>query len=173
MVLDTIKKFIRPSEIVHSLDGVDLSQLEKNGIKVLLIDINNTILPSKSFAVSFPVINWLNEAKERGFRVYLLTNFLNKRIKHITAQLEIEVLVLGFKPSLLFMEEFLSKRIGAEFSQVALIGDQLSVDIITGNMLNLYTILVEQSYSQSGQSKSISFLKNVYLKILNEEIHSD
>jgi len=170
MLSKTKSSLFKPREIVNVVGDVDLSSLYKKGIKVLLVDIDNTVIPRNKYTVAFEFINWFNEARERGFKVFLLSNFIGKREKDIARQLNVNILGVGFKPVLFFMEDFLTNKIGSfQPENIALIGDNVTLDVITGNFLKYYTILVEDSYSQSGRGK-ISLLKNTYLKIINEKV---
>jgi len=170
MLSKTVTSIFKPQEIVDVVGNVDLSSLQKRGIKVLLIDIDNTVIPKNKFTVAFDFINWFNEAKERGFKIFLLANFIGKREKTIAKQLDVHILGLGFKPVLFFMEDFLTKKIGEfQAQEIALIGDNFTTDVITGNIMKFYTILVEGSYSQSGKG-NVSILKNAYLRVINENI---
>jgi HAD superfamily phosphatase (TIGR01668 family) len=170
MLSKTKTSVFKPRQIVKFIGDIDLSALERKGIKVLLIDIDNTVVPRNRFTVAFEFINWFNEARERGFKVFLVSNFIGKREREIARQLNVNVLGVGFKPVLFFMEDFLTRKIGNYSSDnIALIGDNFTLDVITGNVLKYFTILVEDSYSQSGKGK-ISVLKDAYLKIINEKV---
>ena len=89
-------------------------------------DIRNLVINSKKY-----------------FYTYLFSNNPSKkRIKLIADELDLEFTYSGSKPSKRKLKKILDK-IPYSSNDVAIIGDRVFTDILVGNRLGMYTILVD------------------------------
>jgi len=137
-----MKNHLVPSNYVNSVYDIDLDSLKSKGICVLLIDLDDTLLPRSESRIPLKTYSWIEKAKELGFDVYLASNGTRvERLNKIASDLGIDGLALAFKPFPFAFKKLLSKA-GVTASKAAVIGDQLMTDILGGNLFGAHTILV-------------------------------
>ncbi len=134
---------LKPNEHVNSIFDVDLNKLRGLGIKNLIIDIEDTIIIKDKWELSAKIIEWFNETKNKGFGIYLLTNsfYLNK-VKEIAEKLNAPAISPAFKPFSYGFRHAI-KILSSTPRNTAVIGDQLFTDVLGGNIIGAYTILVD------------------------------
>ena len=137
-----MEKYV-PDIYQKSIYTINYDQLASRGIKCLLFDLDNTLVPIKVKEPSKEVIDLFNKLKSMGFKIILFTNSRSKRVKPFKNILEVDCCPFACKP---FKRKFLSiiKIYDLKFSEVAIIGDSMMDDIRGGNSVGITTILVEQ-----------------------------
>jgi len=115
--------------------------LSKN-VKALILDVDGTLISGNKPVVSTDIKNWIDNSK-KYFYTYLFSNNPSKnRIKLIAEQLDLEFTYSGGKPGKRKLQKILN-RIPYSPNEVAIIGDRVFTDILVGNRLGMYTILVD------------------------------
>ena len=125
-----------------SIQHLPIEYLINLGIKGVLLDVDGTLLARHEVNLHNSVKLWVEKAKE-NLNCHLLSNNPSKRrIENISKQLNITFTYNAAKPSTKAL-----RRAIAEFKenpqQIAIIGDRLFTDILVGNRLGLYTVLVQ------------------------------
>ena len=118
-------------------------ELQKKGIKSLLLDVEGTLVNRKSNMIPKAVKNWIIKSKKL-FSLYLISNNPSKkRIAKIAKELNLRYKYNASKPN---KEVTFSafKEIGSDPKNIAIIGDRIFTDIIVGNRCNIKTILVKR-----------------------------
>lgn len=143
------KDLIRPRIWVRQYQDIDLDRLKNMGIKGILADLDNTILPRRSDVLAPEVFNWLDLARQKGFQVVIVSNnFQGRRVRELAEKMGLPYIGKAFKPFSFGLRRGL-RRLGLKPGQTAVMGDQLVTDILGGNLLGMYTILVD-ALEQSG-----------------------
>lgn len=133
---------LTPNEYVASVYDIDLDKLWIAGKQVLLIDLDNTLVPWRhGGAPSQALLAWSRTAHERGFRVCIVSNGNGERVAAFARALGIPALGAAGKPRRTAFRRALT-LIGGVPSEAVMIGDQLFTDVRGGNRSGLYTILV-------------------------------
>ncbi|NLJ48550.1 MAG: YqeG family HAD IIIA-type phosphatase [Candidatus Atribacteria bacterium] len=135
-----LKKFY-PSIYVDEISEIPLDLLKKRGIKGLIIDLDNTIAPWDQPAVTQSAERWLKQAKNDGFKIFLVSNSITSRVNYFMEALDIPGISMAQKPRRGSFRKAL-ELMGLDSNQVTVIGDQIFTDVLGGNRLNLHTILV-------------------------------
>lgn len=130
-----------PNLIIKSLYDIEAHTLKQQGIKGIIFDLDNTIIPWDSPTMSPEIIDWLQELLAQGFKLCLVSNNMGKRVRNIGGTLGIPFVSRAYKPA---KSGFRQAMATMELTdrQVAVVGDQLFTDILGGNRLGLYTIWV-------------------------------
>ncbi len=131
----------RPDQVAPKLEDVDLGNLQKKGVRGIICDIDNTLLPWDQEIPEEGVREWVAEAKKLNFKVVLLSNAMPKRARSLSKQLKIPAKAQAVKPRRKGFKGAL-KEMELEAREVAVVGDQLFTDIWGGNRMGMYTILV-------------------------------
>lgn len=71
--------FLKPDYNLKSIYDIDLEELKKNGVKAVLLDLDSTIMASKSATYTDETYTWLKNVQEK----FLWQLFLIIRIRNI------------------------------------------------------------------------------------------
>jgi len=122
---ERIKALLRPREIVKDIRAIDFGKLKARGIRALILDIDDTLIPKDVNDVVPAVFEWVVSRKEEGFKLCLTTNSRHPlRVKYIGETLGIPSIFMGFKPLPFSFWKSL-EILGAKPEETAMIGDPL------------------------------------------------
>lgn len=133
--------FLRPSAYVPSLDSIDPQDLLRQNIKGLIIDLDNTMTPWNDLEVGPKVADWFKRLAEFGVRSCVVSNNDEQRVAVVANALGIPFIHKASKPKRRSFYRAMQIMNTAR-ENTAVIGDQLFTDVLGGNRLGLYTILV-------------------------------
>ena len=133
---------LRPDQYAPSLYDIDFESLRDKGIRGLILDLDNTLVPWGEDTVSEELTEKIKELKQLGFGMCIVSNNLGGRVNSISSRLGIEATSGALKP-LTFAYKKALRVLGSDVSTTALVGDQLFTDILGGNLVGLYTVLVD------------------------------
>lgn len=131
-----------PKQRVRTIYDIDLEALRAQGVRGILTDLDNTLIGAK-VALATPELGvWLEQVRERGFRVVVISNNNEARVRSFAEPLRLPFVSRARKP---LVAAFVKALKMAELrpQEAAIIGDQMMTDVLGGNRLGLYTILVD------------------------------
>ena len=136
-------KILKPDYYVSNFKKVSLDRLKKEGIRLLLCDIDNTLVSSYDPDSNQEVIDFVKKVKKAGLQIGIVSNSRRKRAKRFAKNLHIdEVYYFSMKP--LPYNFIRAMRVhNVKPNETAILGDQLFTDILGGNLSGLYTILTK------------------------------
>ncbi len=123
---------------MKAVTDISLEELHHEGIKGILLDLDNTIVPWSENEVPPAIRIWIQTGKERGLVFCLLSNSYTARAKRIAAKLNLPVIAPAFKP-LPFGYRRGMKLLGTTSSNTVMIGDQLFTDMLGAHLLRINT----------------------------------
>lgn len=131
-----------PKMYQKSIYDINYDKLLNKKIKVLLFDMDNTCLEYHSDKVSMKLKNLFNQLKKKGFDIYLFSNSIKReKVKRIAIELGVSYNYFSMKPLKGSFQRIKNKS-KCTFKEMAIIGDQLFTDILGGNRIGVFTILV-------------------------------
>jgi len=134
-----MEKFI-PDLYQKNIYDIDYQKLKKKGIKCLLFDLDNTLIPVKEDVPSKKVKEFFAYL-EHDFKVIIISNSNHKRLIPFKEGLNVDVAASAHKPMkkkyLKIMELYHFKE-----HEMAAIGDQILTDIYGANRVGITSILV-------------------------------
>lgn len=135
-----MEKYV-PDMYQKSIYAIDYKKLLNRGIKCLLFDLDNTIVPIKMKAPSNKIKSLFEDLKEMGFKIIIFSNSPKGRLKPFKDELGVDCSANSRKPSI---KKFLQiiDIYGYAVSEIAIIGDELLTDVLGGNKVGITTILV-------------------------------
>jgi len=136
-----LKRFY-PKLYRPSVYEIDYGELLNNGIKYLLIDIDNTLAPHDIPEPDEKILNFFKDLGEKGFTVCLISNNKPARVELFNKSLGLHAVPKAGKPKKRAILRALELMNGVA-AETALIGDQLFTDVWCGNRTGLYSILVK------------------------------
>ena len=137
----TILELLYPQKHLNSIYELDTAELRSMGIRGIIADMDNTLVPWNDRAVRPRLASWLAGLKKEGFRLCIVSNNSRERGGQLACELGIPAVWYAVKPRrrafrrALHIMELTSQ-------ETAVIGDQIFTDVLGGNRLGLYTILV-------------------------------
>ena len=94
-----LRKF-SPHESLAAVQDVNLEALKESGKTLILLDVDNTLLPWRGSDVPPAVLKWLAQGKSLGFQFCILSNTRHpERLKILSEMLGIQYIRAKFKPS--------------------------------------------------------------------------
>ncbi|HEY9856565.1 MAG TPA: YqeG family HAD IIIA-type phosphatase [Stenomitos sp.] len=139
--MTTVLGLLRPNLWVGSVAEIDADHLRANGIRGLILDLDETLVSALDHTPSPEVHAWIREMKQGAFEVYIVSNNFNAaRVQQVADELEVPCACRAAKPRRRGFREALAVM-GLRPQEVAIVGDQVFTDILGGNRLGAYTIL--------------------------------
>ncbi|MBQ2899259.1 MAG: YqeG family HAD IIIA-type phosphatase [Oscillospiraceae bacterium] len=133
---------LKPHYRFNRITDIAAEDLISAGVKIVLLDADNTL----SFHGSkkpFPgVPEWIAEIKECGIVPVIISNNSERRIKPFAKKLGLDYVSKSAKPLSKGFKTALEKY-GFEPKDSAVIGDQLFTDVLGGNLLGAKVFLTE------------------------------
>jgi len=165
------KKFI-PNEFHNDFFDIDFKELYKNGLRLVLTDLDNTLI---SYAESKPtekILLKFKEIEELGFEIIVISNNVPSRIsvflegtKYKGVGNARKPLLIGLRKALRLAEKKYSHK------QTVIIGDQLMTDVYCANRFHSYSILVnplkkktEKWYTKFNRKVEVKMLEKINRK---------
>lgn len=137
-------KFI-PSLYINTVFEIDYKKLYENGIRLILTDLDNTLISYKENEADELLLSWIVERKREGFEVIIVSNNSNReRVSLFAKQLEIESVSVATKPLKRGFRKAL-KLASRKYdkTEIVAIGDQLMTDVFAANRMNYHSVLVK------------------------------
>ena len=135
--------WFRASFACHDIFEITGAALKRRGIRLLLADLDNTLVP---YGVPLPddrLKAWRDELAAHGVALFLLSNNPpESRPPLFSGGLGVPHIRPARKPKSPSFYKAM-ERMGAEKGQTAIVGDQVFTDILGGNRAGISTILVE------------------------------
>ena len=130
-----------PNQYVPSIYKINLEELKEKGMKAIIVDLDNTLVESDRRDATPFLIEWLQQTQRLGFQVIIVSNNNETRVSQFAIPLQIPFIHRARKPlSSSFRKAMI--ELNTDVSCTVMIGDQLLTDVLGGNRLGLYTILV-------------------------------
>ena len=133
--------YLCPKQFAEGIHQVDLHDLKRKGIAGLILDLDNTLVPWNGHAVFPEVRSWIDEAKKRGFNACIVSNNDAGRGEKVREIFGLPAFWKAVKPRRRTFRKALD-LLKLTPPQVAVVGDQIFTDILGGNRMGFYTILV-------------------------------
>jgi HAD superfamily phosphatase (TIGR01668 family) len=139
----TKAKILQPDLILgNTIIHLTPEILQKYHIKGLILDVDETLVPLKESSVSEQLRTWVETIRAIA-PIWLVSNNLSEnRISRIAQSLALPYLLGAAKPSRRKLKQAIEKM-ALPVAQVAMVGDRLFTDVLAGNRLGMFTILVE------------------------------
>lgn len=129
-----------PTECAESVFAVDFELYCKKGIRGIIFDIDNTLVPHGALADE-KIIAFFNKIHAMGLKTCLISNNKEKRVKPFAKAVDSEYIFNAHKPSTVSYKKAV-RLMGITESETLFIGDQIFTDIYGANRANIANILV-------------------------------
>ena len=133
--------FIKPDYNLKNIYEIDLDELQKQGIKAMLFDLDSTLMASKSGTYTDETYSFIRSVQEKFFIAVVSNNTNKKYMEKVRKVTDFPILFEACKPRTGVVRKFLSEH-NIEPKDCVLVGDRPLTDILCGKRLGCMTILV-------------------------------
>ena len=137
-----------PGIITDELTDLTPGLLKSYGIRLLMMDFDNTIVPYTTDIPTEKMERWLKMMLESEIQICVVSNSRNDRVKIFCGKYGIPVIVRAKKPGTKGIRECLAK-FGVEPRYAALVGDQIYTDTLGANNAGVTPILVKAIHNHN------------------------
>lgn len=136
-------KLLQPDLVLgQPVTGITPELVRQYGLKGIIFDVDETLVPLKEAETSGELQTWFALLKGH-VPIWLVSNNLNRsRIQRIAESLGVPYVAGARKPSRRKLRQA-AAAMELPPEQVAMVGDRLFTDVLAGNRLGMFTILVE------------------------------
>ncbi|HIE12245.1 MAG TPA: YqeG family HAD IIIA-type phosphatase [Desulfotomaculum sp.] len=134
-------RLLIPDLYVESLFDIQPELLRKRGIRALILDLDNTLIVHGEEKVEPRVHEWVGCLQQNGFKLCIASNNYPDRGERLAQTLGLPGVFRAVKPRGKAFRKALA-LLGTRPEETAMVGDQLFTDVLGGNRMGLYTILV-------------------------------
>ena len=146
---------LKPDYYVPAFGDIDFQVLIRRGIRLLLLDVDNTIVPFKEALPDEAVRQWIGEGRKLGLDFTLVSNAYPRRVEEIAKALDVSYVYMAKKPFPGGVRESLKKN-GASPQEAIMVGDQIFTDVLAASLAGVPSILVDPL------TKSDFFMTKIY-----------
>jgi HAD superfamily phosphatase (TIGR01668 family) len=125
-----------------TLAHLPLQDLIERDIRALVLDVDRTLLPRRQATLPPQAELWLRHARERMPLHLLSNNPSRRRIGAVADSLGLPYTTSAAKPRRAALRRVLNE-LDLPPGRVALVGDRLFTDVLVGNRMGLFTVLVK------------------------------
>ena len=132
-----------PRVMTAKLTDISADQLRRWGVKLLMLDFDNTIVPYTTTVPTREMECWLRQMNNLpDIQLCIVSNSRNDRVPRFCRERGMAVITHAKKPFSKGIRECLA-RYGMEPEHAALVGDQIFTDTLGANGCGVRSILVE------------------------------
>ena len=158
----------RANYLADSIYDVSGEALARKGIKLLLADLDNTLVP---YGVPLPdekVKEWKAELNAHGVTLFVLSNNRHESRPRIFSEgLGVPCIGHAGKPKTGSFYKAM-ERMGVTKEETAIIGDQIFTDVLGGNRAGVATILVKPIRLAGNPGRYLRYAVEVPFRLLSK-----
>ncbi|MDK2881058.1 MAG: putative phosphatase [Clostridia bacterium] len=157
-------QLLQPKKMYKSIFDIPLSELYASGIRGIILDLDNTLTEWNNPRLSEETAEWLVQAARTGLKLCFVSNNSDYRVREVAERADVPFIARARKPRRRSFRRAM-ELMGTKPETTAVIGDQLFTDMLGGNRLGLFTILVTPiSKEEFIGTRFMRFLEKLILK---------
>ncbi len=138
-----------PRRMTAALTDIQPEHLHQWGVKLLMLDFDNTIVPYTTTVPTEEMETWLRDMNARENMILcIVSNSHNDRVPQFCRERGIAVITHAKKPFSKGINECLSKY-GVAPEKAALVGDQIYTDTLGANCAGVQSVLVKAIHNHN------------------------
>ena len=167
-----LSNYFKPSLYLQSFSDLNVNSLRANGIKLLICDLDNTLVAHYTKLPSNKIKKFLEQLKLIGIKVIILSNNTQKRVNIFCKNLPIDGYYGGAKKPFKTPTLRILKKYDVKLKEIIIMGDQLVTDILLANRLKVESILIQPIVSVDLSMNKFNYFleKFIYKKLERNNI---
>ncbi len=137
-----------PTWTTPDVTGISPEFLKKQGIRLLMLDFDNTIVPYTTDIPTRSVLNWLQKMKTSQVILCIVSNSHNSRVPDFCEKYGLNCITHAKKPFSKGIRQCL-ERFEVKPGEAVMVGDQIYTDTLGGNSAGVKTILVKAIHNHT------------------------
>lgn len=157
---------LRPTYLIDGdVTDIDLDQLERDGIRGLIFDLDSTLVAPHAGQLTDEVATWLKRARDRFQTAVVSNNKKDPYIRQVQAILDMHCIGCAAKPSIKAFR-VVQEMFNLAPHEVAVVGDRPLTDVWGGQRAGMKTILVMplKSMNEPGWITMFRKLERVFIR---------
>ncbi|MDD3428845.1 MAG: YqeG family HAD IIIA-type phosphatase [Oscillospiraceae bacterium] len=136
------RSILLPTCLFKNVSYITPAFLKKNGIKALVLDVDNTLTSHNSQQLAPEISAWLQAMHDAGIKLAIASNNTKKRVIPFAKAIGLDFVANSAKPLPYgFMRA--QKLFGVAKNEMALVGDQIFTDVMGANLYGIKCLMVE------------------------------
>ncbi|MCP0886729.1 YqeG family HAD IIIA-type phosphatase [Ligilactobacillus sp. WILCCON 0076] len=132
----------KPTWMIESIYDLTAEDIQAQGIKIILTDLDNTLIAWNNPNGTPKLREWLKKMNEAHIPVVVVSNNNHRRVKKALRTFNLPFVSRAMKPFVRGINTA-KRRFELKESEIVLVGDQLITDIAAANNANIRSILVK------------------------------
>ncbi len=168
-VLGYFTNYFKPSAYVTSVHEIDLDALKEQGIKLIICDLDNTLVPHFTKFPTNQVRKFVDEVKKRNFEFVIVSNNTNKRVSFFVEKLGVSNYIANAKKPFPGAIKKTINSFNVTPQETVIIGDMIITDTLAANFVHTESILVQPLMDpEKTVDKILTFLERFVFKRLSK-----
>lgn len=131
-----------PDMSIESINDLKPDMLSGRGISLLILDLDNTLIPYSEPLPPDRVKEWMEGFKEQGIDLFLVSNNRTDRAEIFSKAASIPYVSRARKPSAKKVFEAMN-IMERKPNETAMLGDQIYTDVLAANSAGVFSIVVK------------------------------
>ena len=153
-----------PTLVADGVTDISPDLLRQRGIRLLMLDFDNTIIPYTTNEPAAEVAQWLEGIKTAGIPVCVVSNSRNHRVPEFCRRYGLDCILRSKKPFPVGIPKCL-KKYGIPAKNALMVGDQIFTDTLGGNLAGTQTLLVKPINNHNFWLKARHLLEQPFISL--------
>lgn len=127
---------LTPEFIFRKVEAIHPDFLARQGIKALVLDVDNTLTGDGSQVLDESVQAWLQEMRRAGISLTVVSNNTAERVRPFAERIGLDWVSMACKPLPLGLM-VARRRLGVKKRQMAMVGDQIYADRMAAGLYGI------------------------------------
>jgi hypothetical protein len=133
---------LKPQYAFHAITDITPAFVHQLGIKLLMLDLDNTVAAYDEHSLTEQMVKWSGEMKDSGIELFIISNSTRKhRVETFAKELGTDYVMNSHKPSPKGLIRAMEVS-GFSAGETALAGDQVFTDTLAANRAGVVSIIV-------------------------------
>ncbi|RTZ68780.1 MAG: YqeG family HAD IIIA-type phosphatase [Tenericutes bacterium] len=167
-----ISNYFKPSIYVQTFKEVNVETLKRQGIKLFISDLDNTLIPHFKRLPNKEVLNFIEKVRAAGMEFAIMSNNIQSRVSLFAKKAGVEIYRSNARKPFKRVAKNIIKTVGVKPEETIIMGDQIIMDILVANRLKAESILVNTLVTTDYKMNSFNtFLeKSIYRNLSKRNI---
>lgn len=166
--------YLRPNSYVDNISMINVEQLKKQGFKMIMCDLDNTLVPHFTKMPTNECITFREKIREANILFVIVSNNSYKRVSSFSQYIYADDFIYNAKKPLIRKIQKMLQKHKMKPKDLLFIGDQFIFDIFVANRLKCKSILTLPLIGYNEKHTTLNFIeKYIYKKLEHNNLMND